>query len=134
MTGVQTCALPISIDIEISFKESVLGVKRSVLLAKVSQCQSCGGSGAKKGTEMDTCATCGGSGRIHETRNSILGTFSTVRACTNCDGSGKVPKERCDVCGGHGVLRREEEIIINIPTGIDNGEMIRLPRDRKSVV
>lgn len=123
----------ISIDIEISFKEAVLGVRRSVLLAKVSQCQSCTGSGAKKGTKMDKCTTCGGSGRIHETRNSVLGTFSTVRVCANCDGSGQVPKERCDVCGGHGVLRKEEEITIDIPTGIDNGEMIRLPSKGEAV-
>lgn len=116
----------ISIDIELPFKEAALGTKRSVLIAKVSQCNVCEGTGAKKGTSMDTCATCGGSGRIHETRNSILGTFSTVRTCSDCDGVGKVPKEKCPECHGHGVLRREEDISINVPAGIDNGEMIRM--------
>ncbi|HQU07808.1 MAG: hypothetical protein B7X04_01000 [Parcubacteria group bacterium 21-54-25] len=123
----------ISIDIEVSFKEAVLGAKRSVLLAKISQCEVCAGTGAKKGTTMDTCATCGGSGRIHETRNSILGTFATVRACSDCEGAGKVPKEQCATCHGHGVLRREEEIMIEVPAGIDNGEMIRLPGQGEAV-
>lgn len=123
----------ISIDIEVSFKEAVLGGKRTVLIAKVSTCDICKGSGAKPGTEMDTCATCGGSGRVHESRRSILGDFTSVRTCTTCEGTGKVPKEKCENCKGHGVLRKEEEINIEIPAGIDNGEMIRLPQQGEAI-
>ena len=116
----------ISIDLEISFKDAVFGTTRTVLIAKVSTCQLCKGNGAKPGTELEKCTTCNGSGRVHETRNSILGQFTSVRACTACDGSGKIPKEKCPECKGHGVLRKQEEIRINIPAGIDNGEMIRM--------
>ncbi len=116
----------ISIDLEISFKDAVFGTKRSVLIAKVAACDVCQGSGAKPGTELDTCGTCNGSGRIHETRRSILGEFSSQRVCETCEGSGKVPKVKCSECKGHGVRRREVEIHITIPTGVDNGEMIRL--------
>ena len=116
----------ISIDLEISFKEAVFGTTRNVLIAKVSKCNVCHGSGAKPGTELETCKTCNGSGRVHETRNSILGQFTSVRTCDICGGTGKIPKEKCSECKGHGTLRREEEIHINIPAGIDNGEMIRL--------
>ncbi len=116
----------ISIDLEISFKDAVFGTMRTVLIAKVSTCQLCKGNGAKAGTELEKCTTCNGSGRIHETRNSILGQFTSVRACAACDGSGKIPKEKCPECKGHGVLRKQEEIRINIPAGIDNGEMIRM--------
>lgn len=117
----------ISMDIEVSFKDSILGVKRSVLVTKIAKCDVCQGSGAKPGTEMDTCKICSGSGRIHETRDSILGAFTTVRTCPTCDGSGKVPKEKCATCHGHGVLKKEEEIKIEVPAGIDGGEMIRMP-------
>ncbi len=123
----------ISIDIEISFKDAVEGIKRSVLITKVSQCDMCGGTGAKRGTKMQKCSVCGGSGRIHETRNSIFGTFSNTRVCNSCDGSGKIPTEKCKICGGHGVLRREEEITITIPSGIDNEEMIRMPRQGEAI-
>ena len=34
--------------------------------------------------------------------------------------------EICEKCKGKGVLRREEEISINIPAGIRDGEMIRM--------
>ncbi len=123
----------ISIDIEISFKDAVFGTMRNVLIAKVSTCSHCHGSGAKPGTELETCATCSGSGRVHETRNSILGQFSSVRACTICDGSGKIPKEKCPECKGHGTRRKEEEIKITIPAGIDNGEMIRMPQKGEAI-
>lgn len=123
----------ISIDIEISFKDAVFGTVRNVLIAKVSTCELCRGTGAKPGTELSTCATCNGSGRIHETRHSILGQFTSVRTCTVCDGVGKVPKEKCPECKGYGVKRKEEEIKINIPAGIDNGEMIRLPQQGEAV-
>ncbi len=117
----------ISVDIEISFKESILGVKRSVLISKIDKCDICAGSGAKPETETETCKTCNGAGRIHETRDSVLGAFSSVRACPTCEGTGKVPKEACTNCQGHGVLKRQVEINIDIPRGIDGGEMIRMP-------
>lgn len=117
----------ISVDIEITFRESILGVKRSVLITKVSTCDVCSGSGAKSGTSMDTCKTCNGAGRLHETRDSVLGAFTSVRTCPTCEGSGKVPKEKCANCSGHGVLKKETEIKIEIPRGIDGGEMIRMP-------
>ncbi len=123
----------ISIDLEISFRESVMGVKRSMLIAKVSKCEACGGSGAKKGTKMKNCSVCGGSGRVHETRNSVFGAFSSVRVCSECEGAGKIPTERCNVCSGHGVMRREEEISVSVPVGIDNGEMIRLPGQGEAI-
>ncbi len=123
----------ISIDLEIPFKDAVFGTTRTVLIAKVSTCAHCRGSGAKPGTELETCVTCNGSGRIHETRNSVLGQFSSVRACTVCEGSGKIPKEKCPECKGHGVKRKEEEIKIHVPAGIDNGEMIRMPQQGEAI-
>jgi molecular chaperone DnaJ len=117
----------ISIDVEVSFKESILGGKRSVLLTKVGTCDTCNGSGGKPGTAMETCKSCNGAGKIHETRNSPLGAFTSVRSCPACDGQGQVPKEKCKTCTGHGLLRKEEEVKLGIPKGIDDGEMIRMP-------
>ena len=123
----------ISIDIEVSFKESILGGTRSVLITKIGTCDTCEGSGAKPGTSMDTCKTCNGAGRMHETRNSPLGAFTSVRTCPTCEGSGKIPKEKCATCSGNGVMRKEEEIKIQIPKGIDGGEMMRMPGQGEAV-
>ena len=116
----------ISIDIELTFAESVFGAERKVLITKTSRCEVCHGSGGKAGTEMTTCTTCNGKGRVHETRRSFFGSISTTRTCEVCRGSGKIPKEKCAPCHGAGVVRRQEEIAISVPAGIDDGEMIRL--------
>lgn len=116
----------ISIDIEINFRDSIFGVKRNVLLAKTSLCDSCQGSGATMGTEMLTCTHCNGAGKVHETTNSFFGTVTMVQPCRHCRGTGKVPKEKCQTCRGEGLYKKQEEIEINVPSGIEGGEMIRL--------
>ncbi|MHB8860164.1 MAG: molecular chaperone DnaJ [Minisyncoccota bacterium] len=123
----------ISIDLEIPFKDAAFGTERTVLIGKVSTCNVCRGTGGKPGTELETCKTCNGSGSIHEVRNTVFGQMASTRACTVCEGTGKIPKEKCTTCKGHGVLRREVEMKISIPAGIDNGEMIRLPQQGEAV-
>lgn len=116
----------ISIDAELTFKESVFGVTRKILLTKNSTCTTCNGSGGAPGTEMITCTKCNGNGKIRETRQSVLGTFATVRECDTCNGKGTVPKDDCRTCDGRGITRSEEEIMLKIPAGIEHGEMIRM--------
>ncbi len=116
----------ISIDIEIAFNEAVFGIERKVMLMKTSVCDVCGGSGAEKNSEMKTCSTCNGKGQIHEARTSFLGSFTSVRTCPTCNGRGKIPVQKCRNCAGLGVVRKQEEISIRIPAGINDGEMIRM--------
>jgi len=116
----------ISVDIQISFAESVFGAERRIILTKNSTCTSCNGSGAETGSSLETCKICNGKGKIHESRRAFLGSFTSVRECSACLGKGQVPKDKCKVCNGHGILRKQEEIAIKVPGGIENGEMIRL--------
>jgi len=116
----------ISIDIELSFKEAVFGVERKVLLTKMNTCETCSGNGAKPGTSMARCGTCNGEGKIHDVRQTMLGSFSTTRVCTTCNGKGEVPKEKCSTCAGEGVVRSQVEVPLAVPAGIRNGEMLRL--------
>ncbi len=117
----------ISIDIEISFKDAVFGTDRRVLISKIGTCDTCGGSGAEKGTKTVTCTTCNGRGEIHENRNTFFGSFTSTRACPTCHGKGVVPEKPCHTCHGEGVTKKEEEIAISIPAGVEDGEMIRMP-------
>lgn len=116
----------IAIDVELSFAESVFGTERSILLQKNSKCERCEGTGAEKGSEMNTCPTCNGRGRVKEAKRSLLGTITIEKTCGICFGKGKVPQKKCTQCQGTGVYRKEEEINISIPAGVEDGEMIRL--------
>ena len=123
----------ISIDLELSFKESIFGTKRKVLLAKIAQCETCHGSGGEPGTEIETCKHCNGTGKVHETNNSFFGTITMQSPCRHCHATGKVPKEKCHTCRGEGVYRKQEEIEIMVPAGIEGGEMIRLTGSGEAV-
>ncbi|MEK7066579.1 MAG: DnaJ C-terminal domain-containing protein, partial [Patescibacteria group bacterium] len=123
----------ISIDLQISFTESIFGTERKVLITKVGKCNECGGNGTKKGTSLTKCPQCGGKGRLVETRRSFMGTFSTEKECGNCGGAGEIPKENCRECYGKGVLRKSEEITVQIPAGMEAGEMIRLTGQGEAV-
>lgn len=116
----------ISVDIQIPFADSIFGSERTVLISKISVCDHCHGSGGEPGAVMKKCAVCNGQGKVHETNRSFLGVFTSTRECHNCLGRGEVPEKRCSSCGGHGVAKRNEEVHIAIPAGIQNGEMIRL--------
>ncbi|MBI2048447.1 MAG: molecular chaperone DnaJ [Parcubacteria group bacterium] len=126
-TGGQRRGRDISIDVELSFKEAVLGAERRVLVTKLGTCAVCKGSGAKAGSKTTSCKVCGGKGAIHEARNTFFGAVSTTRECATCNGRGTVPEELCTVCAGAGTRRAQEEIKIAVPAGIENGEMIRMP-------
>lgn len=117
----------ISMDLELEFEDAAFGVERKVLLNKVGYCSECEGTGAADTKDLITCSTCNGNGTVHETRRSILGTFTSTRPCSECHGTGKVPKTPCKKCSGAGVLKQQEEISLIIPAGVDNGEMVRLP-------
>lgn len=116
----------ISTEVQISFSDSIFGTNRKILITKTSQCLTCKGSGAKAGSKMETCKHCNGQGKIHESKRTIFGNIGSTKTCEICLGTGEVPKEICDTCKGKGVLRREEEISITIPSGIRDGEMIRM--------
>ncbi len=117
----------ISIDLELSFRESIFGAERRILLAKISACDTCSGTGAKAGTKTISCTTCNGKGEIRESRNSFFGTFATSRSCPRCHGRGEMPESACESCRGEGVRKREEEIHVVVPAGVEDGEMIRMP-------
>lgn len=116
----------IQTEIDLSFEESIFGVKRKVSITKQSTCDICKGTGSKVGTKMNTCSACKGSGQIREIRRSILGSFSTTKVCDTCLGVGKIPSEKCSNCHGSGVTRKLVEIELNIPAGINNAEMLKM--------
>ncbi|MEI6650474.1 MAG: molecular chaperone DnaJ [Candidatus Moraniibacteriota bacterium] len=116
----------IQVDVEISFDEMVSGTKKTVRLRKEVICDDCGGSGGKKGSKEITCPDCDGRGQVRQTVRSILGTFEQAVLCPKCHGKGKRYSEQCPTCHGTGKRIGEEEVTIEIPAGIDDGQAISI--------
>jgi molecular chaperone DnaJ len=57
---------------------------------------------------------------------TILGTFQQAVTCDTCSGRGKEWKEKCTVCRGAGTVLEEEKITVDIPVGIETGQMLSL--------
>jgi molecular chaperone DnaJ len=113
-------------EITLTFEEAIFGVAKVIKINKQTVCGLCNGSGAKVGTNLKTCPTCDGQGQVREVKRSILGNFETRKMCETCFGKGKVPNEKCSQCKGAGVHRKDENITLNIPSGINNGETLRV--------
>src|SRR3989344_9228153 len=116
----------ISIGIDVSFQESVFGSKRSILMQRTAECELCVGSGAEKGSLKKKCQSCQGTGTVRESRKSFFGSFTSLVECKTCEGSGEVPEKVCASCKGLGVKRKQENIEVDIPSGIQVGEVIKL--------
>src|SRR3989344_4634135 len=68
----------ISVDIQIPFADGIFGSERTVLISKVGACDHCKGGGGEPGATLKRCTTCNGQGKVHETRRSFLGSFTST--------------------------------------------------------
>ena len=112
--------------VRISFEEAMSGTKRELEISLKDECTSCGGTGAKAGTKPETCTKCGGRGQVVITRQTMFGTMKQSAPCPECGGSGHVIKEKCPNCRGTGYISKRTKLEVNIPAGIDNGQMVRI--------
>lgn len=109
-------------DLEMSLEEAVAGNTVQVRVPTHRPCETCDGTGAKKGTSPVTCTTCQGHGQVRMSQ----GFFSIQQTCPDCRGAGKVIKEPCGDCGGLGRIKDNKTISVKVPPGVDTGDRIRL--------
>jgi molecular chaperone DnaJ len=109
-------------DLTLAFGDAARGVTTTVHLTSDAACPTCHGSGARPGTAPVTCSVCGGRGVLDDNQ----GVFSFSQPCRNCGGRGTVITDPCDTCRGVGVVRKNREVKVRIPPGVDDGQRIRL--------
>ena len=112
--------------INLTFEEAVFGVEKEISIDRSENCETCKGSGAKAGTSKKTCPTCNGQGQVRVQRQTPLGSFVSTSTCNTCGGSGTVIEEPCTSCHGRGHVRKTRKIKVNIPAGVDTGNVMPL--------
>ena len=109
-------------DLDLDLEDAVSGTTIKIRVPKLSTCDTCNGSGARKGSQPVKCTTCGGQGQVRMSQ----GVFSIQQTCPQCRGSGKTIKDPCTTCRGQGRVRDTKTISVKVPAGVDNGDRIRL--------
>lgn len=109
-------------DLTITLEQAAHGDTVEIQVPVWSDCETCGGTGCKKGTKPTTCTHCGGSGFIRASN----GFFQVQQTCPHCHGTGKMIKDPCNSCHGTGKIKERKKIEVKIPAGIEEGQRIRL--------
>ena len=107
------------------------GGKQTVRISHPATCTKCHGYGTKSGKAPPPCPSCNGSGRQVKTNSERQDMHNIqikqITVCPACHGKGKTIDKPCSQCGGYGQIEQEEKIKINIPAGIDEGAVLRVP-------
>ncbi len=109
------------INLKLSLEEIATGVNKQVKIKKQVACDTCGGSGAKEGSQPQTCPQCQGQGEVREVSQSLFGRFVNIVACPRCHGKGTIITDPCPSCRGEGLMHGEETVDISVPAGVSDG-------------
>jgi len=109
-------------NLELSLEEAVRGKSVDIKVPTWVSCDSCDGSGAKKGTQAKSCPTCHGAGQV----TMRQGFFAVQQTCPTCNGRGKIIPDPCTKCHGEGRVEKTKTLAVKIPAGVDTGDRIRL--------
>ena len=111
------------IQVDLDFEEAAFGCKKVINLTLNEKCEDCGGVG---GHGSKTCDKCHGSGTITGQQQTLFGAFMTKTTCDKCGGSGTIFEETCRTCRGTGKIKRNKDIEVTVPAGVDTGNQLRI--------
>ena len=89
----------------------------------MENCSDCNGNG---GHGEQTCSKCHGTGSISVEQRTLFGTFLTKTTCNECGGKGKTYKDVCSTCKGKGRIKKNKDIEVKIPAGVNTGNQLRV--------
>lgn len=114
-------------NIVLDFMEACKGKKADIKITHTENCPECSGSGAAPGSGHKTCTQCKGTGTETVTQRTMFGMMQSQRPCSKCGGKGKIIETPCKKCSGTGRVRVTVNKTVDIPAGIDDGHILRVP-------
>ena len=114
------------VTLRLSFEEAAFGCTREFSIRRVEVCRDCRGTGAAEGHPPERCPDCRGSGQVRRVEQSIFGRFSHVVRCPRCSGTGTFVAHACPHCRGKGQVTTNRVLKVDVPSGVDDGESIKL--------
>jgi molecular chaperone DnaJ len=108
------------VRVKLTLEEIANGVEKKLKIQKNVGCNDCNATGAENGN-LSTCQQCNGSGQTVQIVNTPLGRMQTSATCNACGGQGEKATSACGTCSGQGVVKKADEVSINIPAGVEDG-------------
>ena len=112
----------VEVEVNISFEDSLKGLRTTVPVTLELACHTCHGTGAAPGTAPTRCPVCNGTGTVA----SSQGLFALQQPCPRCHGMGTIVETPCPTCHGSGRERRTKRYTVRIPAGVKDGTKIKL--------
>ena len=113
----------LTIEVEVDLETLAKGGEVRARYRRRVPCPTCGGAGGR----TQVCPTCRGAGRVQSYHRTFFGTMVQEAPCPHCKGAGRILTERCPTCGGQGVVEAEDEVVLRIPPGIGEDQLLRVP-------
>lgn len=120
-------------NLTLNFEEAIFGKEIKLKLNLDDECSHCKGTTVEPGHSLITCDECKGAGYTVRTMNSMFGPIQQQVQCPKCHGKGQVPEKVCTRCKGSGVERKDRDLTVKIPAGIDDGATIRLREQGEAI-
>jgi len=117
----------ISLNVTLTFEEAAYGTQKEITVNRFEPCSACRGTGAKNGTQYVKCTNCGGTGKVRYAQETPFGRVVSMKPCNVCGGSGRIIKEQCTSCGGRGSLRKNSNLRITFPPGVEPNQIMTIP-------
>ncbi|MES2607412.1 MAG: molecular chaperone DnaJ [Pseudomonadota bacterium] len=117
-------------NLDVSLEDAFKGSTANLKFYTFSSCTPCNGSGSADGSKAATCQTCKGRGQVRFQQ----GLFIVERTCSACGGTGQMISNPCKSCSGQGRSKKEKNIEVKIPAGVDDGTRIRVSNEGEAGV
>ena len=109
-------------ELELSFEEAALGVKKNIQIDTMETCSHCRGHGVRLTSELQVCPWCRGRGNFRDRS----GIFAAAGVCPKCNGKGSLRQRSCSHCDGGGRRQVQKALLVNIPAGVENNTRLKI--------
>ena len=117
----------INLNVTLTFEDAAFGTQKEITVNRFEPCAACRGTGAKNGTQFVKCANCGGTGKVRYAQETPFGRVVSMKPCSSCGGTGRNIKEPCPVCAGRGSTRKNSNLRITVPPGVEPNQIMNIP-------
>jgi len=110
------------LSVTITLRQAYEGTKKDAEYSRLAHCPTCGGTGMKENTKIESCKKCHGAGQIQHQQ----GFFIYSQTCSSCGGNGYTIPHPCSDCKGNSRKQVYEKFTVKIPAGIYDGAELRI--------